>query len=129
MKDIIKPPLYLNVDATSFTVGSKDNGRISVKYKERKKDKPLKVLPQEGDGGMKYSIKYYALISAGGYACDPIYVIANKSMNEDDCDIHEVQNLGISTGVESKGYVVFCKSRLGNARFFDWFILNNIKIT
>jgi hypothetical protein len=117
------PVLILNVDATQFTVGADDNGKILVKYFERVPGKPLKVLPRKGDGGLFYTIKYYCLVSAMGYASFPVFVIANKSMDEHAIDVHRVEGLGIGTSVNEHGYVIFCKSRLGNRAFFDWFIL------
>ena len=67
MSTVVPPQLKLNVDGTQFCVGSKDNGRIVVKYRERVDGKALKVLPENGDGGLRYSMKYYALKYLGLY--------------------------------------------------------------
>ena len=74
MSTVVPPQLQLNVDSTQCCVGSKDNGRIVVKYSERVERKALTVLLENGDGGLRYSIKYYALIAAFGFACDPIFL-------------------------------------------------------
>ena len=46
MSTVAPPQLHLNVDGTQFCVGSDDNGRIVVKYKERVGDTPIKALPE-----------------------------------------------------------------------------------
>ena len=104
---VVPPQLQLNVDGTQFRVGSKDNGRIVVKYRERVDGKALKVLPENGDGGLRYSIKYYALIAAFGFACDPIFVLADNSMDREALYVYEVKGLGIANSMPYKRYVVF----------------------
>ena len=94
-----------------------------MKYRERVDGKALKVLPESGDGGLRYSIKYYALIAAFGFASDPIFVLADNGMDREALDVHEVKGLGIANSMTDKGYVVFCSSRLGNRAFFRWFVI------
>ena len=83
-------------------MGSDDNGRVVAKYSERVKDKPLKVLPEDGDGGLRFSIKYYALIAAFGFAHDPVFVLADKTMDPEALDVHEVKGLGIANTMTEK---------------------------
>ena len=112
----------LNVDGSQFCVGSDENGRVVVKYSERVKDKPLNALPEVGDGGLRFSIKYYALIAAFGFAYDPVFVLADKTMNPEALDVYEVKGLGIANTITDKGCAVFCQSRVGNRAFFRWFV-------
>ena len=55
MSTVVPPQLQLNVDSSQFCVGSDENGRAVVNYSERVKDKPLKALPEDGDGGLRFS--------------------------------------------------------------------------
>ena len=123
MSTAMPPQFQLNVDGTQFCVGRKENGRIEVKYRERVDGKALKVLHENGDGGLRYSIKYYALIAAFGFACDPIFVLADNSMDREASDVHEVKLLGIANSMTDEGYVVFCSSRLGNGFFLGGSLL------
>ena len=122
MSTVVPPQLQLNVDGSQFCVGSDDNGRVVVKYSERVKDKSLKVLPEDGDGGLRFSIKYYALIAAFGFAHDPVFVLADKTMDPEALDVHEVKGLGIANTMTDREYVVFCHSRVGNRAFSRWFV-------
>ena len=74
-------------------------------------------MPEYGDGELRYSTKYYTLIAAFGFACDPIFVLADKSMDREALDVHEVKGLGKANSLTDKGYVGFCYSRLGNGFF------------
>ena len=92
MSTIVPPQLQFTVNGTQFRVGSKENGRIVVKYICRVDDNDLQVLPDCGDGRLRFSIKYYALIAAG-IAYDPILVLANINMDRAVVDVHEVKGL------------------------------------
>ena len=87
-----------------------------VRYSERIKDKPLKVLPEDGDGGLRFSIKY-SLIAAFGFAHDSVFVLADKTMEPEALDVHEVKGLGIANTMADKGYVAFFHSRVRNRAF------------
>lgn len=112
--------LMLNPDGTTMTVGIDPSGMVKVVY-QGPRPKAMKVLPMPGEGGLLYSIKFYLLINAMGDQCDPIYVIQDKAMGEEDIEVHKVPGLGLGTAMEF-GYVVFCKSRCGNLAFFKWFL-------
>ena len=65
MSTVVPLQLQLNIDGSHFCAGSDDNGQVVVKYRERDTSKPLKlkVYPESGKGGLRFSIKRYALIS------------------------------------------------------------------
>lgn len=119
---IVKKQFILNADATQFTVGHDMKKKVQVKYLEKLNGRPLKVLPvKDSEGHGLFTIKYYLLITAGGDQADPIYIIADDKMGENDIDIHEIKQLSVNSGIDSTAWVVFCKSRACNAAFYKWF--------
>ena len=53
------------------------------------------MLPENCNRGLRFSVKYYALIAAFGFACDPIFVLADNSMDRKTLDVFKVKGLGI----------------------------------
>ena len=83
----------------------------------------LKSAPSPGNGGLvAYFIKYFLLIFADGTFGPLVFVVANDSKEKHAVDIDPVQGLGISTDVQSSGYVVFCKTSCCYSKFFRWLI-------
>jgi hypothetical protein len=122
MVPITPSKLILNADASQFKVGYDSNKKIEVKYLVKPAGKPLKVLPEKNDAGITaYFIKYYLLMSAGGFSADPVFVIADGSMGANEIDWYKVQGLGVGTDLTAAGYVVFCQSRCCNLEFYKWF--------
>jgi hypothetical protein len=98
---IVKRPLIMNADATQFTVGHDMKKKVKVKFIEKLNGRPLKVLPSEdGEGHGLFTIKYYLLITAQGDQADPIYIIADDKMDENEVDIHEIKQLSVNSGIE-----------------------------
>ena len=114
--------MIINSDATQFTVGGNVKKKTEVVYSNSRNTsyEPLKVLPDQREGLTAYSIKYYAIISAGGYVANPIFIIADEHMNEDDIAIYEIAPMGLSTNPHCKGYLVFCKTRRLNKEIYEW---------
>ena len=113
--------LIINADATQFQLGG-DSKRKTKVIHDIKRDtniEPLKVLPKNREALTAYFIKFYAIISAGGFLANPIYIIADDNMDPDDIDVHEISALGSSTSVHAKGYLVFCKTRKLNKEFYE----------
>jgi hypothetical protein len=122
MSSVLKEEaLVLNADATQYEVGYDVKKDRQVKF-ITKDEGPLKILPHSKDAGItKYTIKYFCLMSASGCIANPIYIIQDDKMKEDLIDVHEVKGLGVHTGANNKGYVVFCQSRSCNLNFYKWF--------
>ena len=121
MVPLSHPALILNVDGTQFTVGCDSKGKIQVKYVEAPNG-PLKVLPQKStESGVAYFIKYYLLMGAEGFTSDPVYILADNEMPEEEFAVYEVPGLHAHTGMCGKGYIVLCKTRCCNAAFYNWF--------
>lgn len=116
------PQLIMNMDSTQFGVG-KTNNKVEVVYLGNREELgTLKAQPQLSNfGGVCYFIKFYLLITAFGWAADPVFVIADDSMIKGQLDVYEVPEFGVSTTVGCKGYIVFCHSRAASLEFHDWF--------
>ena len=91
MSRVTERDLVLNMDSTQFRVGRVSDGSIEVSFvkEQRSNKKALKVDEpgQQSDGSMAFYIKYYLLMSAGGFTSDPIYVVADDKMKADEIDI------------------------------------------
>jgi hypothetical protein len=114
--------LICNLDATQFTVGNANGGRVKVWYSdENDEGRPETIKACSNDKGLvSYFIKYFLLMFADGSTGPPVFVVADSNMAPDELDIYEVPGLGVSTDMRSMGYVVFCKTRCCNKKFFKW---------
>jgi hypothetical protein len=62
--------LIINADSTQFRVGGDADRHLQVIYS------PLKTTPTcDNETITAYFIKYYCIMSAGGYLADPIFVV------------------------------------------------------
>jgi hypothetical protein len=122
----IHPALVLNADATQFAVGGTVD-KVTVKYYKdelsSRKSRSLKVGSKRGTENnlVKFFIKFYLIINCTGSQSNPVYLIADANLADDECQVYEVPLLGIGTNVKDNvGYVVFCKDRIANSKFYDW---------
>jgi hypothetical protein len=121
MEPYVNPLLILNADATQFPVGNDIKNSLSIKYIGHKIT-PKKILPNNKNSRItKFFIKYFCLISAAGYICNPIFIIQDKHMKEELIDVYNILGLGVGTDITSHGFVVFCNSRQCNIEFYKWF--------
>lgn len=67
-----------------------------------------------------FFIKYYLLCYAFGDIFDPIFVVADDSMEQNDIDVHKIPGLGVGTDIGSFAWVVLCKTRGCNKTFYKW---------
>lgn len=121
----------LNSDGTSFTVGAtnRDATKVVVLKVEpgsgssaaTGKKRPNQTVSKKGGPTFGlYTIKVYITVNGNGTVMDPVYVLQDDDMKEDDCLIHPVMGLGATASISSKGYIVFMKSRSGNVKFYNW---------
>ena len=115
------PNLMVNFDVTQFTFSDSSYELVQVVTNSEYK---LEIYSTSKDcesthGGL--GIKYFAIITASGLSCStPVYVIADGSMDKDDCKTYQV--LGLSSDVfNNVGYICFCKTRACNNKFYLWF--------
>ena len=125
------PLLIINADSTQFTVGGSGDSKCEVKYADAPNaprrntgKRPLRALPKKGaDNSLtKYFIKFLLLINAAGMQADPIYILADDNMKEDEFRHYEIENLGVGTQLGNKGHVLITKTRCGNTKLYAWFI-------
>jgi hypothetical protein len=123
----IKYPLILNFDAKQSKVGDESNKKHVAKFiGSVKQGKSVKTKKSDGTKGITcYFIKTYTLMSAAGYLGPQVDVIASPSMKKNEIDVHRVEGLGPSLGVDAYSYVVFCKTRGCCTAFYEWY---NIKV-
>jgi hypothetical protein len=121
----------LNSDGTSFTVGAtnKDATKVAVLKVEpgsgssaaSDKKRPNQTVSKKGEPTFGlYTIKVYVTVNGNGTIMDPVYILQDDDMKEDDCLIHPVMGLGATASISSKDYIVFMKSRAGNVKFYNW---------
>ena len=94
----------LNYDASQFPFKVTGRNKVVV---TNTRDKSRQVQGAGADGTLNVFIKYVALASANGRLAAPIFVIINKTLEEDACHAENV--MGLSCGsctVEGSGWVV-----------------------
>ena len=127
LKETIVPlELNFNVDFTQYNPTLSDGTKTKVKICGDSKGRTLKGAPTPGQLLTAYFIEWFALISSGGIADDPLFVVGDDHMKEDDIDVHNVPGLSLSTHVGAGGTVVFRNSRSCNQTFFYWWFLKRL---
>jgi hypothetical protein len=117
-----KPPHLLgNMDATQFGVQFVNN-QLLVSIKGEKDD-PLTFAE---DSTLGLFIKWIYLLNASGYTGESVFLLADDSMTEDECNIHRVIGLTNNSDASAIGYMCFCRTRAGNLAFFKWYFLKII---
>ena len=108
------------MDATQFKVGYAcgSNERVLVHNADDNKNS-LKTGPDDSknSGITAYFIKYYLILTASGSASQPVYVVADVDMQNNEIDVYKVPGLGITTDPGNNGFIVYCKSRSCNEAF------------
>ena len=124
------PLLIGNFDGTSFQILGGGSGNVlsySIK-KEEVKDigAPhcgLTVAPKSTDRSITdYFIKYILIITAHGMQSEPIYMLADENMAEDEVRHYRVQGLGIGTQVNRLGHLIITRTRCANKSFYKWLL-------
>lgn len=115
----INPALLLNFDATHFAVRKGDHADDHIVIKNEKDTaNPIKY---EDNNDLEIGIKLMMLASGAGTIAEQVFMVADGAMTEGDFDVYKIPGLCSSTHVSGFGYLVFCKTRAGNANFFEWF--------
>ena len=114
--------LILNADTTQFQIGGQKGGKhVHVNNLKSRNASvySLNVKHQKQSVLLAYFIKYYAIISAGGYLAEPIFIIADKMCKK--VKLYEVKGLGLQTGGTS--FLVFCQTRTANSKLLNGYAL------
>ena len=103
----------MNFDAKKSKVGDERNKKRVAKFiGSVKQGMSVKTKKIDGTKGITcYFIETYTLMSAAGYLGPQVDVISSPSMKRNEIDIHRVEGLGPSLGVEAYSSVVFCQTR------------------
>ena len=122
---VTSPFLVINYDATQFIVSQNMNHKVKVvatRGNSRNKNKrPIKGASNSKSHELDFGIKWFAIANAAGQTCDNlVFVIADNELDKEECLVYEVPCLTASVQVGAFGYVCFCKTRAGNAKFFKW---------
>lgn len=115
--------LVLNFDATQYCIGAKTDEptEVVVSMKNENENvgnvKPLSILNKNSD--LCYFIKYFCICTLAGLICPQlVFVIADSSLNDDDCFTFKVDELSTSNDPYAYGYICVCKTRCGNEKLF-----------
>lgn len=122
-----KPPHMIgNYDATQFIVSVKNEELLITIKKEHldgSRDDGDVPLTNVEDSALDFGVKWMMMGNALGHLGVSIFLVNDPNMDADDFHAYEI--LGLSHIVEpsAKGYLCFCKTRAGNAKFFQWYTM------
>lgn len=108
-----------NFDATQFVATEKNEEKLAVI--KSNSDGPLTLTETQT---LDQAIKWYMICNAAGIIGEDVFVVADPTMDEDDCVIHTVYGLSHSTMIGGKGYLCVARSRSGNLKFYRWYFSN-----
>lgn len=114
-------PLW-NWDATQFVVSLSDKVRkvYTIKVEDTKiKSAPLSVV---GNETLVIGIKWMHMGSATGPAIPLVLLIAVDGLTDPNCFVYPIAGMTSCVQGNSVGYLCFCPTRVGNDKFFTWFI-------
>jgi len=125
---IQNPYLYINYDATQFTINSSDDARVIciVPDELKKQNVPISTNKKNKINDLDFAIKWFCIINAGGSMCNTlIFLCADSELDSEDLHVLEIDELNIDAATNSgKGYLCFTKNRSGNSKFFVWLNTN-----
>ena len=79
------------------------------------------MLDDEAGNCVCYSIKYVHTVIADDPMCDPVFVLADENMGDEDVDVQECRCLALDVGAECTGWVTFIKTRCWNIAGYTWY--------
>ena len=84
----------------------------------------VQVAPLPNDNSLtSFFTKYGCLIGYGMFE-EPIFMLADSNMADDEYRVYKIPGLGMSNVVGSYARVVMAKTRCLNKQFFKWLIIN-----
>lgn len=111
-----------NVDSTTFEASGSKN-EFEVISEARSSVVKTQVDPDSPDeNNLKFSVRKYVCGSASGHTTEAVYMFADSRMGEEDFANYDCAGLGSGTDLASKGHIVFCNSRAGNRKFYNWWL-------
>jgi hypothetical protein len=117
------PQMIGNYDATQFILsGTCEELLVTIKednYNMYKQDVPLSKVE---DSKLCQAVKWMMLCNANGNLCNDVFLISDPSMKEDEFNCHQITGLSHNTDPSSTGWLCFCQTRVGNLKFFSWYL-------
>lgn len=108
-----------NWDATQFNIGFDGKGKM-VCIMEKSDDKSPASVTQEVS--LNFAIKWMHMANANGETIPLVLLIAVPDMDKEEFESYSIPGLTYNTIPGHIGYLAFCSSRSGNAKFFTWFL-------
>jgi hypothetical protein len=118
----LSPKLQANFDATKLVFFSDEQGKlVKVKWDKNFKEPPrTHVISRQQNKKLPLCSKFFHLQTAGLMVAPVCVQFADENMGEDDIAVYKVPGLSPYLTPGQYGYVVFTKTRAGNAKFFAW---------
>lgn len=113
--------IICNMDSTVFTFNQPANRKATAEMIHPVRNVTLRATPNDLSNCLAFGIKWFALISASGHHASHVLIFQDKGMAADEIDVVQTNLLGSSSDAGIKGYIVFCKSRCCNVRFYEWY--------
>lgn len=111
------PHMIFNWDATQYIVSSDlKTARVMVSAE----DSDGKPLTDESEGKLDVIVKMYHFHNAAGYVANPVFIIADESMEEGKHESIYIPGLCYGS-LMGGGYICFSKTRAGTNLFYKWF--------
>mgnify|MGYP001604754038 CR=1 FL=1 len=122
MKYVKNNYLVLNYDACQVVID--DNNitytKVAVNTDEVLDTGPLNI--NTSSTNFPYCIKYMCVCSLNGQLCPyPVFLMADNSLGKDEFYWYKIPQMSFEISLNGYGYICFCKTRCGNAKFFKWF--------
>ena len=118
------PYLYINYDATQFSIVSKDDELVKciIPSGVRNNNEPTSTSKAKKSQDLDFAIKWFCIMTAGGCICNRlVFLISDSGMEKEDFNYFRVDELSVDCASNERyGYVCFTKTRCGNQAFFHW---------
>ena len=112
-----------NFDATQFYRDVTNSEPLIHVLNTNEGDENVEPVTLTEDSTLGMFYKYFYLACASGRLGEATFLCADPSMNAEDFTATEILGLSTSTDAGAKGYLCFCKSRVGNLAFFKWYFV------
>lgn len=116
-RDLYPPELKINLDFTSFLVvlNKQNEYQLMLDDGPNEKKKNKVICPPE----IVATMKFLMVISAGGYAAEPLLIIQDTTMDPEKFRIEEILGLSHANIPGAKGSICVMKTRGGNDALFQ----------
>jgi hypothetical protein len=115
-----------NWGATQFLCKPAGTGALTCVVEDEDTKTPVTAV---ADNSLNLCVKWMHMGSAAGEVIPLVILIAAKEMDAAACEIIPINGLAYNGAVGQTGYLVFTKTRAGNAAFFRWFALTIVAPT